>query len=239
MAFSLLESPEGLSFNPGQSQMVGTFFLAQAEFFRYIINAMFKIDSQFPEFSLEVYRPQEDDIGRITNKDFKSKWLILFWYPKDFTFVCPTELADMAHLYNEFKKYKAEVVGASTDTVYTHKGWFASEELLSGVKFPLAADHNGVLSRELGIYDENDGIAQRAAFIIDPEGVLRAVDIVSDDIGRSGKEILRKLKALKFVHDNPGKVCPASWDEGETTILPSIKIAGRVAAELRKRKTKK
>lgn len=196
---------------------------------------MFEIDKKFPHFSLEVYLPEKDDVGKLTlqEKELKDKWIVLFYYPADFTFVCPTELKDLNHRYEEFKKYKAELVSVSTDTVYTHKAWIEMEELLKGLKYPMAADHNGKLSRELGIYNEKSGMAQRAAFIIDPEGILRAADIVSDDIGRSAGELLRKVKALYFVHTNPGKVCPASWDEGAPTLSPSIKIAGKVQKNLK------
>ncbi|OHA08856.1 MAG: peroxiredoxin [Candidatus Sungbacteria bacterium RIFCSPLOWO2_01_FULL_59_16] len=193
---------------------------------------MFSVDQKFPEFSLEVYHPEKDDIGRITSRDFAGRWLIFFWYPKDFTFVCPTELADLNARHKEFKDDGAEILSVSTDTVYTHKGWVDAEGLLKGLKFPMAADHNGRLARELGIYDEETGVAQRAAFIIDPDGILRAVDIVADAIGRSAGELLRKLKALRFVREHPGRVCPASWDEGEETLRPSIKIAGKVAGEI-------
>ncbi len=195
---------------------------------------MFNIDQKFPSFSLETYVPQEEKVIHMKNADFKGKWLVLFFYPADFTFVCPTELADMKVRYPEFKKYKAEVVAVSTDTVFTHRAWLETEELLRGVKYPMAADHNGKLSRELGIYDESKGVAERAAFVIDPDGILRAVDITSDSIGRSAGEILRKVKALHFVRTNPGHVCPASWDEGMNTLKPSIKKAGKVYKELKK-----
>lgn len=180
---------------------------------------------------MEVYFPERDELGRVSQRDFVGKWLVFFWYPADFTFVCPTELADLNRIFSEFVALGAQVLGISTDTVYTHKGWIETEKLLSGLKYPLAADHNGRLASGLGIYDESSGMAQRAVFIVDPDGVLRAVDIVSDDIGRSAKEILRKLKALKFVREHPGRVCPASWDEGAPTLEPSIRIAGKVAEQ--------
>ena len=193
---------------------------------------MFLIDQKFPEFSLEVYLPDKDDVGRVTNADFKDTFLVLFYYPADFTFVCPTELADLNKRYEEFKKLGAEVVAVSTDTVYTHKGWIEAEKLLTGTKYPMAADHNGKLAKELGVYQEENGLAMRAAFIVDPDGILRAVDIVSGNIGRSAGELLRKVRALHFVYTNPGKVCPASWDEGAPTLTPGIKIAGKVHREL-------
>ncbi|QQG45509.1 MAG: peroxiredoxin [Candidatus Sungiibacteriota bacterium] len=194
---------------------------------------MFTVDKKFPHFSLEVYNPEKEAIERIDNKNFAKRWLILFFYPADFTFVCPTELRDLKKFQSEFKKLKTEVVVASTDTVYTHKAWVETEGLLKGLPFLMAADHNGKFSRELGIYNEEKGMAQRAVFIVDPEGALRAVEIVTDVIGRNTAEILRKLKALQYVKSHPGNVCPASWEEGEATIKPSIKKAGRVYQELR------
>jgi NADH-dependent peroxiredoxin subunit C len=196
---------------------------------------MSNIDSPFPHFSLETYNPKKDDVKRVKNADFEGSWLILFFYPADFTFVCPTELMDMNRHADEFTKEKTEVVVVSTDTVYTHKAWIEAEELLKGLKFVMAADHNGRLSRELNIYDEEKGMAQRATFIIDPKRILRASYAVTDDIGRSAQEILRMLKALRFVEKHPGKVCPASWEMGEPTLSPSIKIAGKVYGELNKK----
>jgi len=195
---------------------------------------MYQVDKKFPSYSLEVYLPQKDEVGKITSQNLLGKWVLLFFYPADFTFVCPTELADLNKLYPEFKKLKAEIVAVSTDTVFTHKAWLETERLLNGVKYPLAADHNGKFSRDLGIYDEEKGMAQRAAFIIDPEGVLRAVDIVADAIARSAGEMLRKLRALSYVRTHPGKVCPPNWEEIGTTLTPSIKKAGKVYKEFRK-----
>lgn len=192
---------------------------------------MFRIDQKFPTFSLEAYVPEKDDVRRLVSKDLLGKWVILLFYPADFTFVCPTELADLNRLHHEFKKLKAEIVVASTDTVFTHKAWLETEALLKGVRYLMAADHNGKFSRELGIYDEEKGMARRGAFIIDPEGVLRAADLVSDAIGRSAAEILRKLKALVFVRSHPGKVCPVNWEETGIVLSPSVKNAGKVYKE--------
>mgnify|MGYP001559378743 CR=1 FL=1 len=194
---------------------------------------MFQIDQKFPHFSLEIYDPVKDDVGKISLADFAGKWLVLFFYPADFTFVCPTELVDLQRRFDEFKNLNAEIVSVSTDTVHTHKAWVEMEEILKGIKYKMAADHNGKFSRELGIYDEENGMAQRAVFIIDPDGILRATEIVADAIGRNASEILRKLKALNFVRKNPGHVCPASWDEGAQTLQPSIKKAGKVYKELK------
>lgn len=194
---------------------------------------MFQVDTKFPLFSLEVYNPEKETIERVRAGDFKGRWLVLFFYPADFTFVCPTELFDLKKFHAEFRKLKTDVVVVSTDTVYTHKAWIETEKLLQGLKFLMAADHSGRFSRELGIYDEGSGVAQRAVFTIDPEGILRAVEITADAIGRNAEEIVRKLKALQYVRLHPGFVCPARWEEGEKVLKPGIKKAGQVYRELK------
>ena len=194
---------------------------------------MYQVDHKFLNFSLETYNPQKEAVEKISLKDFEGSWLVLFFYPADFTFVCPTELSDLNKQYDDFQKLKAEIVAASTDTVFTHKAWIDMEKLLKGFKYQMAADHNGKFSKELGIYDEEIGMAQRAVFIIDPDGVLRVAEIVADAIGRNASEILRKLKALNFVRKNPGHVCPASWDEGSPTLQPHVSKAGKVYKELK------
>lgn len=202
---------------------------------------MFQVDQKFHHFSLEVYLPGKDKVGKVTPDTFfgkrsKTKFLVIFFYPADFTFVCPTELADMNRRYPEFKKYGAEILSVSTDTVYTHKAWVEAELTLKGINYSMAADHNGKFSRLLGIYDEEKGMAQRAAFIVDRNMILRAVDITADEIGRSAGELLRKVKALYFVSAHAGRVCPASWDEGAATLAPSIKIVGKVHENLMKKR---
>ena len=193
---------------------------------------MFQIDQKFPDFSLEIYDPEKDDIGKITLSDFSGRWLVLFFYPADFTFVCPTELADLQKRYDDFKKLNAEIVSVSTDTVHSHKTWVETEEILKGIKYKMAADHNGKFSKDLEIYYEESGKSHRACFIVDPDGILRSVQVVADEIGRSAGEIFRQLKALDFVRKNPGHVCPASWDEGGQTLTPSIKKTGKVYKDL-------
>jgi len=195
---------------------------------------MFQIDKKFPNFKMPAYDPVRDSITEVSPKVAKGKFLVLFFYPADFTFVCPTEIADMMRRANDFKKAGAEVIVVSTDSVYSHKGWVEMEELLKGLKYLMASDKGAKLSKELGIYDEEGGVAQRAAFIIDDGQILRSADITADQIGRSAGEILRKVRALKFVSTHKGKVCPASWDEGSATITPSIKIAGKVKKNLKK-----
>lgn len=195
---------------------------------------MLNIDKSFPNYSLEAYIPETDEIKNIANDELSGSWVLLFFYPADFTFVCPTELADLAKSQNTFAELGCKIISVSTDTVFSHKGWVEAEKLLQSLKFPMASDHNGALSKQLGILNEDNGMVCRAAFIIDPEGVLRSIDIVSDSIGRSTNELLRKLKALKFTHENPHTACPASWNETGQALNPSIKISGKVFEQLNK-----
>ncbi len=192
----------------------------------------YRIDRLFPEFSLEAYHPGKDEIKRVSQKDFKGKFLVLFFYQSDFDFVCPTELADLNRYAGEFKRLKAEVLAVSTDTPYSHKAWLTSEGLLEHLSFMLAADHNGQISKALGIYDEARGVAQRAAFIIDPSNILRGVEMTSEHVGRNAVEILRKLQAVQYVRQHTGEVCPASWNVGEATLRPSVKFSGNILEQL-------
>jgi NADH-dependent peroxiredoxin subunit C len=195
---------------------------------------MFNIDKPFPNYSLDSYLPKSDDIKIVASDELKGSWVMLFFYPADFTFVCPTELADLSKSQQAFSDLGCKIVSVSTDTVFSHKGWVEAEKLLQSLDFPMAADHNGALSRELGILDEANGMVTRAAFIIDPDGILKAVDIVADSIGRSANELLRKLKALKFTREHPHTACPASWNDNGPVLNPSIKISGKVFEELNK-----
>jgi peroxiredoxin (alkyl hydroperoxide reductase subunit C) len=186
------------------------------------------IGESAPEFVMDTYFPEAEEVEKVNLDDFKGKWLIIIFYPADFTFVCPTELRDMAERYSDIVELGGEVLAVSTDTVFTHKAWLESEKLLEDVKYPMAADHNGKVAIDYGVYIDDTGLSQRGTFIIDPDGILRAIYTVDEPIGRSSSEIVRLLKALKFVREHPGSACPARWDEGSTVLKPSIKIAGHV-----------
>ncbi len=195
---------------------------------------MNKISKEFPEFSLNTYYPDSKETKQVNNKDFEGKWLIVFYYPADFTFVCPTELKDLAKYYDEIKDIGGEVLAVSTDTVFTHKAWLETEKLLENVKYPMAADHDGSLAKALNIFNSGSGEADRGVYIVDPDGKLQSCEIVADNIGRAAGETVRKLKALDHVRKNPSLACPASWDTGDKDLKPDIKIAGKVYEELNK-----
>lgn len=164
----------------------------------------------------------------INLSDYRGKWLALVFYPADFTFICPTELKELADFYEEFKKAGAEVMSVSTDTVFVHKAWHDNSPAIKTIKFPMLADPAGRLCREFGTYIEEEGLSLRGSFIIDPDGVLKALEIHDNSIGRSAKELLRKLQAAKFVRENPGEVCPANWQPSGKTLKPGLDLVGKL-----------
>ena len=193
-----------------------------------------RLESLLPHHQLTMYLPTTDQITKKSTQDFEGKRLILFFYPADFTFVCPTELKDLNSNYIELQANDAEVVVISTDTVFSHKRWKETEKLLEGFDIPMASDRTGEISKFLGIWNEITGNSERATFIISPDGVIKGIEIVTEPIGRNSAELVRKVKALDFVRDNPWHACPASRNTGDKTLQPSIKIAGHVGEELKK-----
>lgn len=189
---------------------------------------MIKINEKINDFEIEAF--QGEKIIKIKLSDYKEKWLILFFYPADFSYVCPTELSEMADLYDEFKKENAEILSVSCDTVYTHKAWHNASPSIQKIKFPMASDHSGELSRYFGVYIHEEGLSLRGTFIIDPDGILKTTEINDNNIGRSGKELLRKLQAAKFVreHKNENLVCPAEWQPGQKTLKKDLSLVGKI-----------
>jgi len=175
------------------------------------------INRRAPSLDLDAYH--NGALKKIRLADYRGKWLILFFYPADFTFVCPTELKELADLYPEFKKLGAEIVSVSTDSAYVHRAWHGQNELVKAVTYPMLSDRNGRLSRELGVYNEEAGTAHRASFVINPEGLIVACEIHDDAIGRSAEELLRKVSAAVVVGKGGG-YCPAGWKQGEELIKP-------------------
>lgn len=178
------------------------------------------------ELDFDVYHNEE--IHELSFEKLRGKWLILFFYPKDFTFVCPTELGEMASLYKDFVAAGAEVVSVSTDTPFVHKAWHDTSDTIKQITYPMASDSSHILSALFGVLDEDEGIAMRGTFIISPEGIIKAIEITDDAIGRNAKETLRKLKAAIYVGKNPANVCPASWNEGDDTLTPGVDLVGKI-----------
>lgn len=187
---------------------------------------MIKIGQKIPDLILEAY--QQEKIKKIKFSDYKGKWLVLIFYPADFTFICPTELEEAAELYPEFQKLGAEILSCSTDTAFSHKAWHDNSPVIRKVKFPMLADPTGKLCREFGTYIEEEGLSLRGSFIFDPDQKLVAYEMHDNSIGRSAKELLRKLQAAKFVREHKGLVCPASWEPGKKTLKPGLKLVGKI-----------
>ncbi|MDR3169487.1 MAG: peroxiredoxin [Candidatus Peribacteria bacterium] len=190
------------------------------------------LESKVENFSFDLYNPITDAVETKSLADYAGKWVILFFYPADFTFVCPTELKDLMNIYEEVKSLNAELFSVSTDTVFSHKRWIETEHLLADYKIPMISDRKGEISRRFNTWNATSGNSERGTFIISPDGVIKSIEILTEPMGRASNELLRKIRSLDFIKNNPGHACPASWNIGLKTLNPSIKIAGHVAESL-------
>jgi len=184
------------------------------------------INTRVQPFKAQAY--QNGKFIEVTEQSLKGKWAVFVFYPADFTFVCPTELEDVASHYPELKDLGAEVYGISTDSHFSHKAWHDTSDAIKKVRYPLIGDKTGVLTRAFGVMDEASGMALRGTFVINPEGVIKTAEIHDDGIGRDAGELLRKVKAAQYVAKHPGQVCPAKWQEGAATLTPSLDLVGKI-----------
>lgn len=182
------------------------------------------IGTQIPGFTAQAYR--EGQLVTVNSKDLAGKWSIFFFYPADFTFVCPTELGDMADHYDEFLAEGCEIYSVSTDSEFVHKAWADASDTIKKIRYFMLSDNTWVLSEAFGVLV--NGQALRAAFIVDPDGKIRSYEINDMGIGRNAEEILRKLQAAKFVYEHGGEVCPAKWKPGDDTLKPSLDLVGKL-----------
>ncbi len=164
----------------------------------------------------------------VTEASLKGKWSAVVFYPADFTFVCPTELGDLADSYAEFKKLGVEVYSVSTDTHFTHKAWHDASDTIKKIQYPMIGDPTGAITRNFGVMIEEEGLALRGSFVINPEGVIKIVEIHDLGIGRDARELLRKVQAAQYVASHPGEVCPAKWTPGAKTLAPSLDLVGKI-----------
>lgn len=185
-----------------------------------------KIGHPAPKFEAEVFI--DEQIKKVSLDDYKGKWTVLFFYPADFTFICPTELGEMADKYEEFKAQGAEILSISTDTVFVHKAWHDTSETIKKIKFPMVADPTHEISWKYQTLIEEEGVSLRGSFLIDPQGILKAYEIHDNSIGRSADELFRKLEAAKFVAEHGGEVCPANWKPGAKTLKPGLDLVGKI-----------
>ncbi|MBL8503064.1 MAG: peroxiredoxin [Rhodocyclaceae bacterium] len=164
----------------------------------------------------------------ITDATLKGKWSVVFFYPADFTFVCPTELGDMADLYPAFRDLGVEIYSVSTDTHFTHKAWHDTSETIGKIRYPMIGDPTGTITRNFGVMIEEAGLAERGTFVMDPQGRIQIIEINAGGVGRDAAELLRKVKAAQYVAAHPGEVCPAKWKEGDKTLAPSLDLVGKI-----------
>ena len=164
----------------------------------------------------------------VSDADLAGKWAVVFFYPADFTFVCPTELGDLADNYAEFRRLGVEVYSVSTDTHFTHKAWHATSDTIGKIEYPMLGDATGQITRNFGMMREDQGLANRGTFLIDPDGVIQFAEVTAEGIGRNAVELLRKIKAAQYVRTHPGEVCPAKWEEGDDTLSPSLDLVGKL-----------
>lgn len=192
--------------------------------------AIVRVGCDVPDFEMETYEPSESGFGKISLADQKKakKWTILVFYPADFTFVCPTELAALADKYEMLKGLGAEVISVSTDTKFSHLAWRDSEKLLASVRYPMGADPTGRISKLFDVYDAGSGLALRGTFIISPEGKLASAEVNFYNCGRNMDELARKMEANAYLQKHPEEACPAKWKSGGKTLTPSAAMVGKV-----------
>ncbi len=184
------------------------------------------INKEIPEFSVDAYH--DGEFKTITSEDVKGKWSIFLFYPADFTFVCPTELEDMAKIHDELKSLDVEVYSVSTDSHFVHAAWHEHSDAISKINYPMLADPTGSLTRGFDIMIEEAGQALRGTFLANPDGIVKVAEVHDLGIGRSAKDMLRKVKAAQYVQNHDGEVCPAAWEEGEATLTPSLDLVGKI-----------
>lgn len=176
---------------------------------------MITVGNKFPDFHLKaaVSNQLQDAFQVISKETYEGKWLVVFFWPKDFTFVCPTEIAEFGKLHQDFSDRDAQILGASIDSEFVHLAWRNQHPDLHDLPFPMLADVKRELTQALGILDEEEGVAQRATFIVDPQGITRFVMVTDLNVGRNPQEVLRVLDALQT-----DELCPCNWKKGEETI---------------------
>ena len=184
------------------------------------------IGKEVQAFSAKAF--QKGEFIDVSEQNFKGQWSVVCFYPADFTFVCPTELEDLQNQYATLKDLGVEVYSVSTDTHFTHKAWHDNSETIGKIEYIMIGDPSQKISRIFDVLDEEEGLADRGTFIIDPDGVIQTVEINAGGIGRDASTLVNKIKAAQYVRNNPGEVCPAKWEEGSATLKPSLDLVGKI-----------
>ena len=189
---------------------------------------MLQINTEIKPFKATAFKPGNEDFITIDSEDLHGRWNIFFFYPADFTYVCPTELEDLADNYETFQKMGVDIYGVSTDSHFCHKAWFDSSEAIGKIQYPLISDNTFVISRNFEVLREEEGRAERGTFVVDPDGLIKVMEITCEGVGRDAEALLQKVKAAQYIRENPDEVCPAKWKEGEATLAPSLDLVGKI-----------
>lgn len=185
---------------------------------------MSMINKEISDFTVQAY--QNNAFKTVSKKDVLGKWAVFFFYPADFTFICPTELEDLANKYDEFKQIDCEIYSVSCDTHFVHKAWHDVSKTIQKIKYPMLADPTGKLARDFDVMIESDGLAERGSFIINPEAKIVAYEVIAGNVGRNADELFRRVQASQFVAEHGDEVCPAKWQPGAQTLKPSLDLVG-------------
>ena len=184
------------------------------------------VNTKIKPFSATAFK--DGEFVSVSDEDVLGNWAVFFFYPADFTFVCPTELGDLADHYEELKGLGVEVYSVSTDTHFTHKAWHDTSDTIGKINYAMIGDPTLEISTNFEVLREGQGLADRGTFLVDPDGVIQFMEITAEGIGRNAAELLRKVKAAQYVRSHPGEVCPAKWEEGEDTLAPSLDLVGKI-----------
>lgn len=187
---------------------------------------MIRINQEVPDFSAKAFH--EEKVKDIKLSNYKGKWVVVFFYPADFTFICPTELEELANNYETLKRMNVEILSVSTDTEFVHKAWHDNSPAIRKVNFPMVADPTGKICKLFGTYIREEGLSLRGTFIIDPDRILKTIEIHDNSIGRSAEELTRKIQAAQFTREHGGEVCPAGWKPGKQTLRPGLDLVGKI-----------
>ena len=182
------------------------------------------INKEVSEFSVQAF--QDNAFKTVTKADILGKWSVFFFYPADFTFVCPTELEDLAEKYEDFKSIGCEIYSVSCDSHFVHKAWHDASKTIQKIKYPMLADPTGALARDFDVMIESEGMAERGSFIVNPEGRIVAYEVIAGNGGRNADELFRRVQASQFVASHDDQVCPAKWRPGAETLKPSLDLVG-------------
>ena len=189
---------------------------------------MLLVNTKIKPFCAMAFKPNEKDFVEVNSQELQGKWSIFFFYPADFTFVCPTELEDLADNYDEFTALGVDIFTVSTDSHFCHKAWYDSSDAIRKIKYTMISDNTFEISRNFEILRESEGRSERGTFVVDPDGIIQVVEITCEGVGRDANHLLEKVKAAQYVRTNPDEVCPAKWKEGEATLAPSLDLVGKI-----------